>query len=261
VKKFLQFGTRLRQQLIYLSAEIREAQDFAPNVEEAVLSFARAVLAEGGRILLTTSDLELVDLMALTAGEYQQSEPTEEEESMVLTETRKALSLPQAAPIVFLPTNEATEARFREATELFERTGLLQFAGSKQRELLLRQSVAMVCIGPVGRYARDASQIFLSREQPVYALQSSGAKVSGDAVHNFEDRAKDAEKALREWRRELREFPSEQEPRREAAPAYPLYLGPELPRTSYPLLMQLLVQEISQLPDATAHAESVSRRT
>jgi len=257
---FLQFGTRLRQQLVYLSAEIREAQDFAPNVEEAVLSFARAVLAEGGRILLTTSDLELVDLVTLTAGEYQQSEPTEEQESMVRTETRRPMSLPQASPIVFLPSSEATEARFREDTELFKRTGLLQFAGAEQRELLLRQSVAMVCIGPVGRYARDASQIFLSREQRVYALQNTGAEVSGDAVHNFEDRTKDAEKALREWRRELREFSPERELQREAAPAYPVYLGPELSRISYPLLMQLLVQEISQLPDATAHAESVSRR-
>jgi hypothetical protein len=117
----------------------------------------------------------------------------------------------------------------------------------------------MVCIGPVGRYARNVSQIFLSREQRVYALESTGAKVLCDTVHNFEDRVKEAETALREWRRKLREISPEQDGRREVAPAYPMYLGPELPRISYPLLMQLLVQEISQLPDATAHVELVSR--
>lgn len=107
--EFLHFGTRLRQQLIYLSAEIGETQEFAPNVEEAILSFARAVLAEGGRILLTTSDLELVDLLVLTAGEYQQSEPAEEKEPIIKapTEAREAPSVPQAAPILFLPSNGA----------------------------------------------------------------------------------------------------------------------------------------------------------
>jgi hypothetical protein len=100
VTEFLHFGTRLRQQLIYLSAEIGEAQDFAPNVEEAILSFARAVLAEGGRILLTTSDLELVDLLVLTAGEYQQSEAAEEKEPIIRapTEAREAPSVAQAPP-------------------------------------------------------------------------------------------------------------------------------------------------------------------
>jgi len=252
---------------VFLSASVpspdradryRRVPDAAIEIEEAVISLARAVFAEGGQLVFGGHPT-IAPLVALVAGEYIAPEPGE-----VVSERRAELERGTRrlqTPVVIYQSRAFESSLPRETIQmeslgyatihLIEETP--ERIGSKTErdaESLRRMRIqmisetkplAMVCIGGM-EGVEDEQELFrgIRPGAPVYVLEQTGgaaailASTASDRFRVFD----------REILRELAVLETELQGREDQV------RDPEEDRptiTPYPLIMQLLVRDLSRL--------------
>jgi hypothetical protein len=261
---------RLRGRAIFVSASVpdlskdprfRPGENSHIEVEEAVVSLARAVFSEGGRLVFGGHP-SISPLVALVAGEYhpygqQQGDPEGSVESG-----------PHARPPVIIYQSGSFESVAPAVTRVMEMRGLATICWtqpSPSEGIATRQSgsithseslhrmrvrmiaetkpIGMVCIGGMGGVLEEA-QLFAEhrRGAPVYAIERTGGAAellaSEPGLLGMEVRVIDRG-VLDQLTRLQREYRTDA-----ASDRGDLQEIMRTDLTPYPLIMQMLVREL-----------------
>ena len=253
-------GHCLSGKTIFLSASVpaperddrfRRVENAHFEIDQAVISLARAVFSEGGRLVFGGHPA-ISPLVAMVAGEYRQPAYAETGEE-------------RPAPLIRIFQSRAFEGFLPDDTLMMYRTGYAAITWTEaigderfdpgahytgppcprslaaMREAMIEgtQPVAMVCVGGMEGVEQEF-EVFrkLRPGIPVYVLEGTGG-AAGLLAERDRDRVRviDAEIAhtLRRLRADFPAAPRGERPADEPAP----------PATPYPLIMQTLVSELA----------------
>jgi len=254
--------TRLRGKTVFLSASVPVRQPYSAmgssraDVDEAVISLARAVFSESGRLVFGGHPA-ISPLVAMVAGEYiepPKAESREEQAMPIVVYQSEAYRgyLPEETMQMYRRNYAAirwTKARNNE--HFFpERANESQCPESLalMRQSMIRESapVAMVCIGGMDGVERELSFFDEWRKEyrpgaPIYVIGSTGGAAA--MIAEKLERAN-----IRVIDRELHEKVSGTH--REFRPSE-LWAPKEvrLPPVAYAVVMQTIVDEIARLDE------------
>ncbi len=229
--------SRLDHKVIYLCgtspADLPDDRDLLENAlppepdeqellrEEAILSFARAIVAESGQ-LLVNDDPAIIDLVSLVAGEYVVVDDIEEGERPERGRSRPT--------VLILPSGEGT------TDETFWLDRALAWR-EPERRTALERAVCMICIGRQER--RDWEDFAATGSaRRIYVLPETGAV----RPEVREARLPDGHRHLDERRRLVEGSWREAYGTRDSRDASDEFL--EVPGTIYPALAQAIIQEL-----------------
>jgi hypothetical protein len=245
--------------------EFRRLPDAQREIEQAVVSLARAVFTEGGRLVFGGHP-SIAPLIAMVAGEYLP--PSE----LPAVESERGLSgheRPEIRPPVVIHQLDVYEDFLTSATQHMASVGYaeLRWHSASEEERWVEWSpehpqypqslremrraivedaevIAMVCVGGMEGVLEEAALFWAARRRPIYVVASTGgaaellARGRADSVFRSHDRAADIpvvaidEELVRDIRPQLRDAEGRQIDA-------PLRFAP------YPMIMQALVQRIA----------------
>jgi hypothetical protein len=215
-----QSRANLRQK-IYLSGAIPEDEDMASHAGEAVISLARAVYARGGQLVINSDE----SLVALVAGEYVELDPVEEgRENPEISEEQQDW---QPAVLVIGRDSGMQQAKI---LSLLQRFGYA--AVNQDMRRIFGSVVAMVCIGSQNEGDWSLFRQHANNPRRMIVFPSTGATGPEDARLDFEAGFRETEEQFYEWLAHARERDGEEQ------------LEPEIFGTSYPAIMQFLVEDL-----------------
>lgn len=241
---------RLKGRTIMLAAGMPEGEPEVRvsgwDIDQAVVALARAVFAEGGR-LLAESDASLTLLLAMIAGEYQTQRFAEGGDHADADLT----------PSVRVHRTGPRSEREREDEALLDRYRLVDFAGrvddyplpeKKSARYPRDEPIALVCIGG-GESVIEQAHRFASKAsypRPIFALETSGGAAARLVVDlNLKVEAIDTSIAEEVWSRararlENTEFKFDQRRYEFEAQIVP-----------YPFIMQTIIDRLARGDDFT----------
>jgi hypothetical protein len=238
-------GGRLEGQTIMLAAGVPDdkfgSEQKAPidtwDIDQAVTALARAVFAEGGK-LVVEGDPSLTLLLAMVAGEYQAQRFAE----------GSGPDEGDFAPSVRIYRNGSRSEREGENEDLLERFHLVDFASNTGGDIVggfgpieREGPVALICIGG-GRDVMNQARRFADTafRRPIFALKTTGgaaAQLASDPSIAAE--AIDADIAEQVWTRARTRLESTEaafDRRRHEL---------EQKVVPYPVIMQLIIAKIA----------------
>lgn len=253
-------------------AEYERVEDAHVEVERAVVSLARAVFAAGGRLAFGAHP-SISPLVAMVAGEYRLPAAAEPDE---LSGVRSRARSDGDAPLVLIYQSRAFQEVVPDETWLLHRLGYARIRWTPtvngerynpelesqsqcpeslelMRRTLLRDTgpVAMVALGGMGG-VREEAVIFreLFPQRPLYLMENTGggtawlARRGGDPMMKVLDRdildeLREIDPTLPRPERDRSRSAEDEMDRRETPYRY----------TPYPLIMQLLVEQLADRAD------------
>jgi hypothetical protein len=253
-------GMRLRGRTIFLSASVPTAQrseryqrieDAHFEIEQAVISLARAVFSEGGQLVFGGHPA-ISPLVAMVAGEYREPRFSESSEERPAPPIRifqsrafegflpsDTLLMYQLGYATITWVDAVNQEKFNPEIKYKEPPCPASLRAMRKAMIEWTNPHAMVCIGGMEGVERE-TELFreLRGEAPIYVLQSTGG----------------ASLILGHTRKDIRVIDSEIMRRIEALKSN--ILGPSHPTDSarkpeerpvvpYPLIMQSIVDEIA----------------
>jgi hypothetical protein len=249
---------RLRGKAVFLSASVSTRQPYAASggghadVDEAVISLARAVFSESGRLVFGGHPA-ISPLVAMVAGEYIEppaAESREERATPIVVYQSEAYRgyVPEETMQMYRLNYASIRWTEAQGNEHFapERAGESQcpqsLAFMRQHMIQETAPAAMVCIGGMDGVERELSIFSEYRPGvPIYVIGSTGGASAMIAYKSQRSNVRVIDRELHEklagLRREFR--PSELRPPDEV----------RLPPVAYAVIMQAIVDEIAGLDE------------
>ncbi len=253
-------STRLADKTIFLSASVpapkradryQRVEDAHFEIEQAVISLARAVFSEGGKLVFGGHPA-ISPLVAMVAGEYRNPHYVESGEEKISAPIRIFQSrafegfLPSETLLMYqlgyatITWIEAADGeKFDPKIEYEEPPCPNSLRAMRWSMIEMMQPEAMVCIGGMEGVERE-TEIFrqLRSDAPIYVLERTGGASLLLAKRRNDVRVIDSEiiKRIDGLRKELH-----QEKLEDVSQS-----SEERPVVPYPLIMQTIVDEISR---------------
>jgi hypothetical protein len=175
---------RGRSILLLASIPTREEKELYPThkdahieIDEAIISLARAVFSQKGRIFFNGS-LSQILLLALVAGEYR--EP-------VLAETlRSEIEFQEEPPSPITILGDVESLRKRREIELLENLGFLSMKSADREIFEFTNIDAVVCVGG-GKFVEEGFRHFEGKI-PIFVISSPGGaseKIANSLIERY----------------------------------------------------------------------------